>query len=315
MTTPARLLARMTSSSTSTTMTAMPAIPMPATARYRRRGSGLETMRDEAGRFLRPNEYWVRPMPMPTAAAPKPTVEPVVGLQEAGDERPEERADVDAEVEDREPGVSSRILRGVQRPDDGGRVRLQTAGADGDEDEADPEAPHARQHGEHDVAEHDDDRAVEEHALRPEQPIGDPRPEDRREIDGAAVRADDPRRDGLVHPEAALGDRVVHVEEQDALHAVEAEPLPQLHAEDGREGSRLPEEAGVLVSAALRIDGRRGASVRRGVGRADGDLFWVATLVAHGVRLVGSVARATVPHAGITRAGTDAAPAVRHAAG
>ena len=76
MTTPARLFARMTSSSTSTTMTAMPAIPMPATARYRRRGSGLETIRDDAGRFLRPNEYWVRPMPMPTAAMPKPQWKP-----------------------------------------------------------------------------------------------------------------------------------------------------------------------------------------------------------------------------------------------
>ena len=77
MTTPARLSARMTSSSTSTTMTAMPATPMPATAPGTgRRGSGLETMRDDAGRFLRPNEYWMRPMPMPTAAMPKPQWNP-----------------------------------------------------------------------------------------------------------------------------------------------------------------------------------------------------------------------------------------------
>ncbi len=106
------------------------------------------------------------------------------------------------------------------------------------------------------MARHDDDRAVEQHALRAEQPVGDPGAEDRGEVDGAAVGADDAGCRGLVDPEAALGDRVVHVEEQDALHAVEAEALPHLDAEDVHERPRLPEEALVLAS---RIGDGRGA--------------------------------------------------------
>ena len=46
------------------------------TAPTRLRGSGLATTRDESGRLLRPNEYWIRPIPMPTAAAAKPQWKP-----------------------------------------------------------------------------------------------------------------------------------------------------------------------------------------------------------------------------------------------
>ena len=45
--------------------------------------------------------------------------------------------------------------------------------------------------------------------------------------------------------QAALRRRVVQVDEQDALHAVEAEPLPHLDAEQVREDLRLPEESAV----------------------------------------------------------------------
>ena len=110
-------------------------------------------------------------------------------------------------------------------------------------------------------------RAEEQHALRAEQAVGDPRAEDRRQVDRAAVRADDAGRRRLGDPEAALGDGVVHVDEQDALHAVEAEPLPHLDAEDVRERPRLPEEPRVVVGAVL---GRRGPSGVRATRRRHG---------------------------------------------
>jgi len=60
-------------------------------------------------------------------------------LQQTRDERAEEGAEVDAEVEEREPRIASHIARRIQRADDRGGVRLQPAGADGDQDQADRE--------------------------------------------------------------------------------------------------------------------------------------------------------------------------------
>ncbi len=203
------------------------------------------------------------------------------GLQRTRDDRTEERAEVDAEIEQRESGIPSHVIGGVERADDRRRVRLQPAGADGDEHEAGREADESRQEGERDVARHDHDRAVEQHPLRAEQPVGQPRPEDRREVDRAAVRADDAGRDALVDAESALADGVVHVDEQDALHAVEAEPLPHLHAEDVRQRERLAEEPGVVVADLV-----LGLPVAAGR-RTDGDLRGLtAACAAHGVRLV-----------------------------
>ena len=42
----------------------------------RSRGSGFGTTDASAGRRLRPNEYWVRPIAMPTAASAKPQWKP-----------------------------------------------------------------------------------------------------------------------------------------------------------------------------------------------------------------------------------------------
>ena len=55
-----------------------------------------------------------------------------------------------------------------------------------------------------------------------------------------------------VQAEPAVGDRVVQVDQQDALHAVEGEPLPHLDPEQGRELARLPEEGLVILGGRLR---------------------------------------------------------------
>ena len=174
-------------------------------------------------------------------------------LQQARQDGAEERAEVDAEVEQREARIAARVLGGVQRADHGGRVGLQSAGAQGDEHEADADAREAGQDGERDVPGHDDDGADEQHALRAEHPVGQPRPHDRGQVDGAAVGADDAGRGGLVHREAALGDGVVEVDEEDALHPVEAEALPHLDAEDVRQRPRLPEEPRIAIARRARL--------------------------------------------------------------
>ncbi len=75
---PARLSARITPVSTSTTMSSSPATPMPIITPRRLAGSGFATTRDDAGSCLRPNEYWMRPIAMPTAATPKPQWNPTL---------------------------------------------------------------------------------------------------------------------------------------------------------------------------------------------------------------------------------------------
>ena len=128
---------------------------------------------------------------MPDRGEPEAPVEAPVLLQRSGQQRAEERAEVDAEVEEREAGVAARVVLGVQRADHGGRVRLQPAAAERDQHQADADADESRDRGERDVARHDHDGAVEQHALGAEQPVGQPGAEDRREVDQAAVRADD----------------------------------------------------------------------------------------------------------------------------
>ena len=65
-----------------------------------------------SSRFL-PSTYWTRPKRHADAGAREAEV-PVDALREvAGDERPEERAEVDPHVEDREAGVAARSSPGA----------------------------------------------------------------------------------------------------------------------------------------------------------------------------------------------------------
>ena len=53
--------------------------------------------------------------------------EALVLRQEPGEQRPEERAEVDPHVEDREAGVAADVVRAVELPDDDADVRLEEA--------------------------------------------------------------------------------------------------------------------------------------------------------------------------------------------
>ena len=73
------------------------------------------------------------------------------------------------------------------------------------------------------MADHDHHGAAEQGLLRAQQPVRDQRAEDREDVHRAAVRADDAEGYALVDPQATGRGREVHVDREDALHAVEAE--------------------------------------------------------------------------------------------
>ena len=118
-------------------------------------------------------------------------VEPDAGLQQAGDQRADEGAEVDAEIEQREAAVGAGVALLVERAEQRRRVGLQRAGAQRDEHQADADAGQAGQDRQRDVAEHDHHAAVEHGAFHAEQPVGDPAAEHRRQVHQPAVGADD----------------------------------------------------------------------------------------------------------------------------
>ncbi len=59
--------------------------------------------------------------------------------EEAHHERGDERAEVDAHVEQRETTIAAGVVRRIQVTDDRGDAGLEQTGADGDRDEAEPE--------------------------------------------------------------------------------------------------------------------------------------------------------------------------------
>jgi hypothetical protein len=137
---------------------------------------------------------------------------------------------------------SARVALVVQRAKQRRGVRLERAGTERDQDEADGDAGQARYDGERDVTCHHDDAAVEHHPLHAEKPVGHPAAEHRRQVHQAAVGADDPGGSGFRQLEAALGHRVVEVVTKDGEHPVEREALPHLDAEEVHQADRMPED-------------------------------------------------------------------------
>ena len=167
------------------------------------RAAAVESFDRRLAGAVCPSTYWITPNTMPMPADGEPDV-PVDALREiAGDERPEECAEVDPHVEDREPRVAPRVARRVERTDERADVRLQEAGADDDEGEAGVEEGQ-RLEREREVAERDDDAADEHAAVLAEEPIGDDAAEDRGAPDAAGVGAVDRRGVRIREAQAAL---------------------------------------------------------------------------------------------------------------
>jgi len=132
---------------------------------------------------------------MPTAAEPNPQCQPTLA-ERAADERREERAQVDAHVEDRERAVAPRVAGLVELPHHHRHAGLEVSGADHDERQPEDEHGHAgvrpcershARHGEHEVAERDQEATDDHRAVRAQQPVGDPPADDREQVREAGV--------------------------------------------------------------------------------------------------------------------------------
>ena len=171
---------------------------------------------------------------------------PVDALGEvAGDEWAEERAEVDAHVEDREACVAAAVAGFVERADERADVWLEQAGAECDEGQARVEE-RERLEGQDEVSERDDDAADEDGAVLAEEAVGDQAAEDRGAPGGACVG---PVNRGCVsvrESEAALGGGRDHVEDEEGAHAVVAEALPHLGEKQRGQPARVPREAARL---------------------------------------------------------------------
>ena len=98
------------------------------------------------------------------------------------------------------------------------------------------------------MAQHDDDRGVEECTFRTQYSVCNERSHEGGHVDEAAVGAHNGQCSCLIHTKSAIGDGVVQIESKDGLHAVEAESLPHLHAEEVCQPPRLAEEFLFAVS-------------------------------------------------------------------
>ena len=99
-------------------------------------------------------------------------------LQPARDQRSHQGTNIDAHVEDGEPGVATLIPLVIEGADQGRRVGLEPTRANGDQDEADGQPGDVREHCQRNVTEHDHDRGVEQHPLRAQQAVGKPGTQD-----------------------------------------------------------------------------------------------------------------------------------------
>ena len=167
-----------------------------------------------------------------------------VFLQEAGDERAEETADVDGNVEDGKTGIAQRaqLFVFIKRADHRTGGCFDATAAEGDADQTGNHAVHTGNKGKRDMTAHDEDARVKQGAFRAPEAVGQPAAENGGEVNAAAVSADDTARDRFAEAEAALADAVVEVNGEDALHPVEGKALPQLDMKQRGELARMAEE-------------------------------------------------------------------------
>ena len=185
----------------------------------------------ELGETYRHAERWNCETPAPAVAVREP----------ADDQRPDERAEVDAHVEHRETGIAPGAAFRVERRHHGAGVRLQQPDADRDDEESQEEDVRAPER-QHEVAAGDQHPARHDRALRAEKAVGDPPAEEAEEIGAADVHAVDRARGLVVEAEPALGNGGHHEQNEHAAHPVVGEALPHLGEEECRESARLPEE-------------------------------------------------------------------------
>ncbi len=175
--------------------------------------------------------------------------------EESGDQRRGERADLDADVDQRDAGLAAAAVLEHQ-VEQGLVVGLVEAHADGQQDERERRQPQQQRGGEREVARGGDGGAEHQGAPRAEQPVGDPaagQAEHERQPDPGAEQRGGVR---LGEPEPALVAGRDGEQHEDRLHAEEAEALPQVAHEQGAEPVGPGPQRGGGGRCAVRRGGR-----------------------------------------------------------
>ena len=179
--------------------------------------------------------------------------------ERAADQRRQERADIDADIEDGEGAVAPRIAGRVEPADLGGDIRLEGAVAEDQRAECKQEQLLDRHQ---EMADRHEDRAEYYGAALSQDAIGEETAENRRQIDERRVEPVDLRRQGLQierteyrferaldareaeHVPGLLGREQMlrHVENEQRAHPVVGEALPHLGGEQEGEAPRVAEK-------------------------------------------------------------------------
>ena len=114
--------------------------------------------------------------------------------QRAADQRREERAEIDADIEDREGAVAPAVAGRIELADLRGNVRLEAAVAENEQQQREQEQA---LEGHHEMAGGHERGAENDGAALAEQTVGEQAAEDRGEIDEAGVEAVDLRGERL----------------------------------------------------------------------------------------------------------------------
>ena len=179
--------------------------------------------------------------------------------ERAADERRQERADIDADIEDGIGAVAARIARRIKPADLGRDIRLEAAGAEDQRQQREQEKLLDRHH---EMADRHQHRADDDGAALAEHAVGQQPAEDRREIDEPGIKAPDLRRQRL-HVERAedafepaleaeqaddvagmIGQQQIfgHIEHEQRAHAVIGKALPHFGGEQVGQPARMAEQ-------------------------------------------------------------------------
>lgn len=97
------------------------------------------------------------------------------------------------------------------------------------------------------MSQHDQNGRVEQGAFRAEDFVSNDGCQQAGHVDQTAIGADNGGCRCLRDSETAVGNGVVHVEQDDGLHAVEAKSLPHFNAKEVSQSPRMAEELLLLL--------------------------------------------------------------------
>ena len=164
--------------------------------------------------------------------------------QVAGDQRPQEAAEIDAHVEHRERRVTAGIVRCVEFAHHHADVWLQQARAQHDQGQAEVERRRGR-NGEREVTGSDENAARQYCTPRAEYPVRQPATRNTEKVHHGGIGAVDGRRRGAIQPHAARGQWGRHEQDEEAAHAVVGKALPHFGEEQRGQPDRVSEKLAV----------------------------------------------------------------------